>query len=158
MIIFTDGACRENQKGCGIGGWAFVALEQVPGKDMKVVCQKSGNISGTTNQQMEIIAVTEALETVFDFYDGEVNLYSDSAYVINCMNDRWYDKWKSNGWMNSKKKPVENQESWERLLSSIEGKKINFFHVHRNSTKYIKFVDGLAKAESRVGESLDVPS
>jgi ribonuclease HI len=42
-----------------------------------------------------------------------VDIYSDSAYVINCFRDKWYERWRKNGWVNSQKKPVENRDLWE---------------------------------------------
>lgn len=40
--------------------------------------------------------------------------------MINCMNDRWFDKWRKNGWVGSSKKPVVNRELWEQLLDAVE--------------------------------------
>ena len=148
MNIYTDGACRNNAKGKGDGGWACVVLQPVKGQSMQEVFRDSGYVSGTTNQVMEIRAVTEAFEFLSD-HTGMINLYSDSAYVINCLKDRWYDKWRENGWKNSKKKPVENQDEWERLLGAVEGYNVNFYHIKRNSTKYITEMDSLAKEASK---------
>lgn len=152
MNIFTDGACKENSRKDGVaignGGWAYVILKEVPGMDMQVVKSDSGFKKGTTNQQMEIDAVYKAFESLKA--GGEViNLYSDSAYVINCLKDKWYVKWRNNGWLNGKKKPVENRESWERMISIVEKHNVNFFHVKRNSTKFIREVDSMAKIASR---------
>jgi ribonuclease HI len=166
MIIFTDGACKENARKDGValgnGGWAYIALKQIPGEDMKVALSASGSQEGSTNQEMEIVAVASALEAVENskiINDPEevINLYSDSAYVINCLKDRWYDKWIRNGWLNSKKKPVENRDAWERLISALNAltnkHEVVFFHVKRNSTKFIKKVDGMAKQASKKGTS-----
>jgi Ribonuclease HI len=66
MNIYTDGACKENLRdngvGCGVGGWAYVILDQEEGRDMEIVISDSGFKDGTTNQEMEIIAVAEAFE------------------------------------------------------------------------------------------------
>jgi ribonuclease HI len=149
MIIYTDGACKENKKNSGRGGWAYIALEQVPGKDMKVLAKNSGGKFGTTNQEMEIIAAAEALEFASTRDSETITLYSDSAYVINCMKDGWYLKWRKNGWKNSKKNPVENREAWERLVDVAERLPVTFYHVNRNSARFIQEVDSLAKFESR---------
>lgn len=148
ISIYTDGSCKGNYKNSGNGGWAFIILETIPGEDMRIMNQNSGYLEGTTNQQMEIVAVTEAIKSLCDV-TGIINLYSDSAYVINCLKDRWYDKWRENGWINSKGQPVENKFYWELMLCEIEKYEINFFHIKRNSTKFISLVDGLAKSESR---------
>jgi ribonuclease HI len=153
MTIYTDGACKDNNRNEGVaegkGGWAFLILENQPGKDMEITIQGSGQVIGTTNQEMEILAVAQAFEALNNSHAEMINLYSDSAYVINCLKDRWYDKWVSNGWLNNKKKPVENQEAWERLIDVVGRYSVNFFHVKRNTTKYIRMVDGMAKKASK---------
>lgn len=162
MIIYTDGACKNNKRSDnmarGIGGWAFIILEENPGYDMVVRLKGSGRKIGTTNQEMEIAAVAEALEQIgLMNYKGKITVYSDSAYVINCLNDRWYDKWISNGWMTSKKRPVENRAMWHRLVGLVEElsstNEIEFYHVYRNSTKYIKEVDSMAKRAAKTKTS-----
>ena len=68
MIVFTDGACKENARYNGIalgnGGWAYIALKEVPGQDMEVALTASGSQQGSTNQEMEIVAVASALEAI----------------------------------------------------------------------------------------------
>ncbi len=78
-----------------------------------------GGEINTTNQRMELIACIKALEEL-KTKEYPVEIYSDSAYLVNCMHQRWYEKWQKNGWRNSKKEPVENRELWERLLELIE--------------------------------------
>lgn len=63
---------------------------------------------------MEIRAAIEGLKCLQK--PSGVKLHSDSAYPINCMNQKWYENWRTNGWRNSKKKPVENRDLWEELL------------------------------------------
>ena len=156
MNIYTDGACKDNSRENGVaggrGGWAFLILEEIPGQDMEVVCQGSGYKNGTTNQEMEISAVAEAFDSIVG-NPPKINLYSDSAYVINCLKDRWFDKWRNNNWKNSKGKPVENRDAWEKMIDLVERHNVNFFHVKRNTTKYIRVVDGMAKQASKTGTS-----
>jgi len=156
MNIFTDGACRENARQDGVaegkGGWAYVVLTQAPGQDMKTDKEGSGHKVGTTNQEMEIHAVVEAFRSLGRVTEP-INLYSDSAYVINCLKDRWYDKWKSNGWLNSKMKPVRNRDTWENLIDVVNKFNVNFYHISRNSSKYIRVVDAMAKKASKQGTS-----
>lgn len=154
MNIFTDGACKNNARYDGIaegnGGWAYVVLTQAPGKDMEIDQKSSGYKKGTTNQEMEIQAVAEAFESLKKVSEP-INLYSDSAYVINCLKDRWFDKWKSNGWLNSKMQPVKNRDTWERLIDSIQKYNVTFYHINRNSSKFIRVVDVMAKEASGKG-------
>jgi ribonuclease HI len=66
--------------------------------------------------------------------DGiKIDLYSDSAYVVNCMNHRWFETWLKNGWKNAKKKPVENQDLWMQLLELLKKYKVTFHKVEGHS-------------------------
>lgn len=152
MNIYTDGACKDNIRkdgvAEGIGGWAFLILEKKPGQDSEIIKRGVGRKVGTTNQEMEINAVAEALESTGSTSEV-INIYSDSAYVVNCLKDKWYDKWRKNGWLNNKNKPVENRETWERLISLVESRDVTPIHVKRNTTKFIRMVDGMAKEASK---------
>lgn len=98
--LYTDGACSGNP---GPGGWGWVTEDGRNGK---------GGAEHTTNQRMEVQAVLEGLRAV----SGEVNVVSDSTYVVKCFNDRWFEGWLKRGWKNSQKKPVANQDLWEPLV------------------------------------------
>lgn len=100
--VYTDGACSGNP---GPGGWAWAVA---PGGEP---CG-SGGEAHTTNQRMEIMAVLEALGSL----DGPLTVVSDSTYVVNCFRDRWYERWMTNGWRNSKKEPVANTDLWKPLV------------------------------------------
>ena len=115
VTIYTDGACPGNGRGGTRGGWA--AIVKLDGSD--AVREFSGGELDATNQRMEIRAAIEGLKALELPYT--VTVRSDSSYVINCMNDHWYDKWRDNGWVGSKRKPVVNRELWEELLAVVEG-------------------------------------
>lgn len=106
IIIYTDGACSGNP---GPGGWAAVLLSQDKKKEIR------GGERETTNQRMELKAVIEALRAL-KVKDWDVTVYSDSAYLVNAFQQKWLDKWQRNGWRNSKKEPVANQDLWQELL------------------------------------------
>lgn len=103
--IFTDGGCITEER---IGGWAAIISSGSSPLEL------SGGERDTTNQRMELKAAIEGLKSLEK--PSKVKLHSDSAYLINCMNQRWYEKWRTNGWKNAKKKPVENRDLWEELL------------------------------------------
>ena len=107
--IFTDGSSRN-----GHGGWGWIATF----KERKLASGQ-GKVERSTHQAMEIMAVVKALET-FNVCDIDITIYSDSAYVVNCMNDRWFDSWKANGWMTKAGTEVKNMDLWERLLDAID--------------------------------------
>ena len=102
-VVFTDGACLGNP---GPGGWAWA----VPGGRFA-----SGAEAHTTNQRMEIHAVLDAVRTL----DGQVEVVSDSTYVVNCFRDRWWESWIARGWLTSAKKPVANRDLWEPLIQEV---------------------------------------
>lgn len=110
--VYTDGAVSGNGKDNAPGGWAYVIL-----KDGRFVSQNSGAERGTTNQRMELTAALKACEEI-EATDGfaTVKLYSDSAYLIRCFKEHWWKNWRANGWKNSKKEPVANQDLWEKLI------------------------------------------
>ncbi|MEM7276234.1 MAG: RNase H family protein [Actinomycetota bacterium] len=99
-VIYTDGACSGNP---GPGGWAWATTDGRQGQ---------GGADTTTNQRMELQAVLEALLVV----RGPAVVHSDSTYVVNCFNDRWYEGWKQRGWKNAQRKPVANRDLWEPLI------------------------------------------
>jgi ribonuclease HI len=121
--IYTDGACSNNQSNQNIGGWGTI-LEY--GENVKTLY---GGQANTTNNIMEMIAVIQGLKALKST-DLKVNVFSDSAYVVNCFNQGWYQKWRMNGWINSSKKPVENKELWVELITLVEGfDDITFYRV-----------------------------
>jgi len=78
----------------------------------------SGGLDSTTNQRMELTGPIEGLRALAG--RRAVAIYSDSAYVVNCFRDKWYVRWRRNGWRNAQKKPVENRDLWEALLAEVE--------------------------------------
>jgi len=134
-VVFTDGACAGNP---GPGGWAWaVAPEGQP-------CG-SGGAARTTNQRMELQAVLEALTTL----PGELTIVSDSTYVVHCFRDKWWVKWKANGWRNSKKEPVANTDIWMPLVELVVQRQPQFRWVKGHSGDTMNdLVDRLAVVAS----------
>jgi ribonuclease HI len=148
MIVFTDGACRGNP---GPGGWAWA----VPGGRWE-----SGAAEHTTNQRMELTAVLEAVRTL----DGEIEIWSDSTYVVNCFRDKWWEGWLRRGWRNSAKQPVANRDLWEPLIELYRARaeEIEFRWVKGHAGNLLNdFVDEMAVAAARTGEGdsgVDAPA
>ncbi|MEA3422723.1 MAG: RNase H family protein [Bacillota bacterium] len=121
--IYTDGGCSNNQSDINFGGWGAI-LEY-----NNVTKELYGSEANTTNNRMEMTALIEGLKALKE-KKIEVNIYSDSSYLIECFRNRWYDKWLLNGWKTSTKKPVENKDLWETLLSLVNSfEKISFNRV-----------------------------
>lgn len=112
LCLYTDGACSRNGQENPIGGWAYIIVNAD-----KVLINGYGREEGTTNQQMELRALIEGLKAIkkLDFFSCEV--FSDSAYCINGINNGWIEKWRTNGWLTSKREPVKNEELWKELYS-----------------------------------------
>jgi len=123
--IYTDGSCKGNP---GKGGWAFVILSE--GVE---ISSNSGFCVDTTNQRMELQAVIESLKEIK--INEIVNVFSDSAYVVNCFLENWIGKWKNNNWISSNKNPVANQDLWKELDFLMQNKTIIFNKVkgHTNN-------------------------
>ena len=119
--IYCDGGCRNNGRKNNIGGWGAVLMFKDKVKEIK------GSKINTTNNQMELTACIEALKLVKTGFD--IECYCDSAYIVNCMNDKWYRKWQMNGWKTSKKQSVENKDLWIELLELINSHSIKFFKI-----------------------------
>ena len=120
--IYTDGACSGNQNDTNLGGWGSV-LEY--GEHKKELF--AGEVN-TTNNRMELSAVIAAFRALKR--DGlEIQVFSDSSYVVNCFRMGWYKNWVKNGWKTAAKKPVENRELWEELLSLVSKHDVSFFLV-----------------------------
>lgn len=109
LIIYTDGACSGNQSKENIGGWGAVLLYNENVKEI------FGGEKNTTNNRMELTAVIEALKMIKN-RKLPTEVYTDSAYICNCILQKWYINWEKNGWKNAKKQDVENQDLWKELL------------------------------------------
>jgi len=133
--VFTDGACSGNP---GPGGWAW-ALDRTT--------YASGSERVSTNQRMEIRAALEAVIAL----EGPLLVVSDSAYVVNCFRDRWWEGWIGRGWLTSARKPVANRDLWEPLVTTVvERGDVAFTWVKGHSGHEMNdFVDALAVAASR---------
>jgi ribonuclease HI len=145
VTVYTDGACRGNP---GPGGWAWA----VPGGNFA-----SGADAHTTNQRMEIMAALEALRTLTTGGAAEIEVVSDSTYVVNCFKDRWWQGWQRRNWKNSQNKPVANQDLWEPLieLAVASEARVSWRWVTGHSgDRWNDRVDELATAAADRGEGV----
>ncbi len=105
----------------------------------------SGFAALTTNNRMEIMAAIEALRALKS--PCAVKLYSDSAYLVNAFLQNWLRNWQRNGWVNSKKDPVENQDLWRELLDVMKPHKVEWNKVKGHADNpYNNRCDELARA------------
>ena len=120
--IYTDGACSFNP---GPGGYCAILMYN--GKE-KVV---SGAELETTNNRMELMAVIQGLSMLTE--RCKVDLYSDSAYICNAVNENWLQNWQLKNWKNSSKEKVANRDLWEKLLELIAFHQVTFHKVKGHS-------------------------
>ena len=137
VTIYTDGACSGNP---GPGGWG--AVLSYKGKEKEI----SGGEPLTTNNRMELLAVISALECLKE--PCEVDLYSDSKYVIDALEKNWAVSWEKKGWIKSDKKPALNPDLWERLLLLVSQHDMHYHWVKGHAeNEYNNRCDALAVAE-----------
>ncbi len=117
VIIYTDGACKGNP---GPGGWGALLRYKNQQKEL------FGGEKHTTNNRMELKAAIEALSVLTR--PCSVELYTDSQYVKNGIL-QWMDNWKKKGWKTSAKKPVKNQDLWQKLDEQVQKHSINWHWV-----------------------------
>lgn len=122
IIIYTDGACSGNP---GKGGWGALLMYENQCREI------SGYERATTNNRMELTAAVEGLEALKE--PCQVDLYSDSAYLVNAMNQGWLKRWTGNNWVTSAKKSVENIDLWKKILKLVTLHEVSFHKVKGHS-------------------------
>lgn len=138
VTIYTDGACSGNP---GPGGYGAILMYGSHKKEL------SGGDANTTNNRMELMGVITALKALNR--PCQVDLYTDSQYVVNAIEKGWAKKWQSNGWMRNKKDKALNPDLWQMLLDMLEVHQVTFHWVKGHAENpYNNRCDELAVAES----------
>lgn len=120
--IYTDGACSGNQSKNNIGGWGCILEYGSHKKELY------GGEIDTTNNRMEMMALIAAFSALKET-GLTVRVFSDSAYLVDCFNKKWYEKWQKNGWVTANKTPVENQDLWMTLLLEVAKHNVTFYRI-----------------------------
>jgi ribonuclease HI len=121
VTIYTDGACQNNP---GPGGYGAIMIYGGHRRELY------GGDPATTNNRMELMGAIVALETLKS--DCEVDVYSDSRYLVDAIEKGWVIKWNANGWRR-KKAPALNVDLWERLLPLLSKHKVKFHWIKGHS-------------------------
>ena len=140
--IYTDGSARGNPD--GPGGYVTV-LHYTDVKGELHVREYSQGYVRTTNNRMELMAAIVGLEALNR--PCEVELYSDSQYLVNAFNQRWIENWQKKNWKRGKNEPVKNVDLWKRLLAAKAPHNVKFIWVRgHNGHPQNERCDALATA------------
>ena len=159
--VYSDGSSIGNP---GPSGAAYIIryYEEINGDFILREIEKVKGFRLSTNNRMEIISATDALEEIRAMIAAEtikgaitINLFSDSKYFCDAINLRWVDKWEENNWVTSTQTPVKNRDLWEYTIKTIEalkqfGCQININHIPgHKGYKFNEICDKLANNAAR---------
>jgi ribonuclease HI len=116
VTIHTNGGCEPNP---GRGGYGVVL---VSGQGARR--ELHGGVAHTTNNRMELLAAIYALEALK--FPCEVELFSDSRYLVDAMTEGWAKRWRSRNWMRTIRDRASNSDLWGRLLDVCAGHRVTF--------------------------------
>lgn len=137
ITIYTDGACSGNP---GPGGWGAILMFGDTKKEI------SGRLDNTTNNVMELTAVIESLKMLKR--PCRVDLYSDSAYVVNAFLQKWIYGWIKKNWKTAGNDPVKNKELWQELYGLTKIHDVTFHKVKGHAdNEFNNRCDELARME-----------
>lgn len=142
--IYTDGACSGNP---GKGGYGIILRTMIKGQ----IYQKefSQGYSHTTNNRMELMGVIEALKKLKK--SCEVQIYSDSSYVVDAINKNWLNNWQNNNWRGG---TIKNIDLWQQLIPLLEKHQVEFFWIKgHDSNEFNNRCDELA-VQARLSDNL----
>ena len=148
LNIYTDGSCLRNP---GPGGWGIVVI--LP--DGKVA-EYSKGFKLTTNSRMEMMAMYMALKYAEKHGKGNVNIHSDSNFIIQAFTQHWLDGWVKKGWKKQKNEPVANADIWKKIYPLYKKLDVNFLKVKAHSgIEHNEQVDDLARAAAMGGDLVE---
>jgi ribonuclease HI len=133
LTIYTDGAARGNP---GRGGYGAILMWKGNVKEI------SQGFRHTTNNRMELLSVIAALESL-NRKGLDIQVYSDSKYVVQAVNEKWLDKWIATNFKGGKK----NSDLWTKYYQLSKNHTIQFIWVKGHaSNPYNQRCDELATA------------
>ena len=151
--LYTDGAARGNPDGPGGYGAVLVYVDSRGALHEK---ELTAGYRKTTNNRMELMAVIAGLEALIR--PCEVEIYSDSKYVVDAFNQHWVECWIRKGWKRGKNEPVKNVDLWKRLLKAMEPHKVTYIWVKGHAGHaYNERCDLLATSSADGEELLEDP-
>lgn len=143
VTLYTDGGCRGNQNNNNIGAIGGILIHPASGSKKEY----SQAFENTTNNKMELLAVIKGLEYLKE--PCEVEVFSDSAYLVNAINKNWINSWKKQGWRRGKEK-LKNKDLWIRLDELMQKHQITFNKVKGHADNELN-----NRADALVNEAMD---
>lgn len=138
IYLYSDGSSLGNP---GPGGYGTILKYKDQEKRI------SGGEALSTNNRMELKGVIEGLKLLKE--PCEVDLFSDSKYVVQAINE-WLAKWIKNNWKTADKKQVKNLELWQEYLEVAREHKINANWVKGHAGHHENEIcDELARNEAK---------
>lgn len=139
VTLYTDGACSGNP---GPGGYCAILVYN--GREKCV----SGGEKETTNNRMELMAVIRGLAALKE--SCEVEIVSDSKYVVDAIEKKWLRNWQKNAWRKADRKPVLNVDLWKELVGLLERHAVSFTWIRGHAGHpYNERCDSVAVEESK---------
>lgn len=149
LILFSDGACSGNP---GPGGWGATFFEgDIDGESVLLEASSKG-YKHTTNNRMELLGVIEPLSALKEKCD--VTVITDSQYIANAINQGWLNNWIKKGWKTAGKKPVKNQDLWNKLIHLLNKHKITMRWVRGHDGHIENEVCDILAVKAREGSNL----
>lgn len=122
--LYSDGSARGNPD--GPGGYGTI-LQYVDSEGKLHEREYSRGYRKTTNNRMELRGCIAGFENLTK--PCEVEVWSDSKYLVDAFNQHWIDSWQKKNWDRGKSGPVKNIDLWKRLLRVMEPHKVTFHWV-----------------------------
>lgn len=141
LKLYTDGSGTTS----GHIGWAFIVVNP---EDDSVIEVGHGSEDEGTNNIAEMLAIINGLEWLKENnHSAPIEVFSDSAYVVNAFREDWFSKWEKRNWRNTRGRPVKNKEYWQRLQKIVDGLNVSWYHIPSHAgIKYNEACDSFAKA------------
>lgn len=121
--LFSDGSSRGNP---GPGGYGTI-LQYTDTKGVLHEREYTEGFINTTNNRMELLGVIVGLEALNR--PCEVEVVSDSKYVIDAFNQNWIEGWIKKNWRLNTSNPVKNIDLWKRLLDAAKPHNITYIWI-----------------------------
>jgi ribonuclease HI len=150
--FFTDGATSRNGANDADGGWAWINV-RYEDEEVFIDHSRADYVFEATNNRCELMAVIDACKFAKTHNMEPATIYSDSAYVINCYKQKWYENWIYNGWVNYRREPVANKDLWKELIPFFRNKNYKFEKVKGHAGMIEnETVDKMAKEAAMSGD------